>query len=143
MIQVHEGLADVWSVTATDDEPAEVHEACRVLTDQVRRKVRGIPRTATLEAWRETAVADAKRSAGVPTDKMRKALHAMANELLLDRQDRLDLAEMMLSREVDSWGSFTFEDASKLLDAMNGYVYVRYLRLRDREGVCDQCGKNL
>lgn len=119
-----------YEIQVSDDEPDEVKEAMAVIAQQVRDGMRGRPSTATLQEFVRQANARAAKNDGRPTDRMRKALHAQANELLLDRDDRLELAEMILEREVDSWGSFSFDDASKLLTAMKGYTLIRHLRTR-------------
>ena len=119
-----------WRVEATPDEPDEVRQACAAITDQVQRGIRGKPRTATLLAALKASRAEAKRNNGEPSDAMRRALFALANEVQLNRQDRLDLAELVLDRDIESWSDLTYDEALKLLTSMNGYLWVRHLRTR-------------
>jgi hypothetical protein len=131
VLKVHEADDHTgWWVEATKDEPEEVRQAAEAITRDVRSGLRGIPRTETLIQALERSRADAKRNAGEPTDRMRKAMFALAREIELTRQDRLDLAELVLERDVETWGDLSFDEASKLLTAMNGYLWVRHLRTR-------------
>lgn len=57
---------------------------------------------------------------------------AMCHDLMLDREDRLALSEVVLSRDVASWNDLTWAEMSKLLTALNGYVQIRHLRLERR-----------
>lgn len=120
---------DGWLLAVSDDEPAALAEQAALVTRQVREGLRGIPGSNTLAAWYKAAKADSARAHGEPTEAMRVALYAMASDLLLDRDDRLALAEVVLNREVDSWKSLSLDEARRLLDQMSGYVHVRHLRL--------------
>lgn len=124
------GPASEWRIEVSGDEPPEVHSAAGIITAEVQRGARGKPRTATLLAGLRNARNEAKRNNGEPSDPMRKAMHALARELELTRADRLDLAEMVLERDIESWGELSWDDAIKLLTAMNGYIYIRHLRTR-------------
>lgn len=119
-----------YRIEASADEPDEVRAQVEIIADQVRRGIRGRPGTATLEAVRRSARGRADREGGVPTENMRKAMFALAHDLQLTRQDRIDLAEMTLDRDVESWRELSFDEASKILTAMNGYTAIRWLRTR-------------
>lgn len=110
------------------DEPEEVRQALAAIQEQVRAGVRGRPSVTSLNVFIRQANARAARADGRPTDGMRKAMFATANELKLSRDDRLELAEMILNRECDTWGSLDIDEAGKLLTAMNGYILIRHLR---------------
>jgi hypothetical protein len=137
-VKVHgDGGPDAdWWIEVPDSYPDEVKQAAQSITDQVRTGLRGQPRTESIVAALERGRAQANRAAGKPTDKMRKALMARANELLLNRQDRLDLAENLLDVDCQSWSDLSFEQTARLLDAMEGYVLIRYLRI-ERHGLVE------
>lgn len=119
-----------YTIECSEDEPDEVRRAFAMIEDQVRKGLRGIPNSDQLIEWAKRAKSDERRNQGLPTEPMRRAMFAMAKECQLERQDRLDLAEMVLERDVTTWGDFSFEEAAKLLTAMNGYIYIRHLRTR-------------
>lgn len=120
-----------WRIEVSD-EPQAVLDGAKMLTEQVQAGMRGIPSEGVLQAWLKSARAQGARDDNRPTDAMRKALHAMANDLLLDRDDRLALAEVTLDRDIESWSELTYEEARRLLDKMSGYVEVRHLRQQKR-----------
>jgi len=119
-----------YTIEVSPDEPDELRQAFAVIQDQVRKGLRGIPSSQLLLSWAERAKEEQRRNLGQPTEKMRRALFARAKEIELERQDRIDLAEMLLERDVATWSDLTFDDASKLLTAMDGYVFIRHLRTR-------------
>lgn len=119
-----------YTIECTADEPDEVRKAFATIQDHVRRGLRGIPNSQQLIDWANRAKDEHRRNNGEPTEKMRRAMFAMANDLGLERQDRIDLAEMILERDCTTWGDLSFEEASKLLTAMNGYVLIRHLKTR-------------
>jgi hypothetical protein len=118
---------DEYEIQVSDDEPAE---AMALIAEQVRKGMRGRPSVDTLNVFVEQANARAAKNDGRPTEKMRRAMYALANELKLSRDDRLELAEMLLNKEVESWGTLSFDEAGKMLTAMNGYTLIRHLRTR-------------
>lgn len=61
------------------------------------------------------------------TTKRRKAMH-YASVYGLDRQDRLELAEMILRRDVTSWKDLTEPELIRILDALEGFGLVTHLR---------------
>lgn len=63
---------------------------------------------------------------GSPQARRKKAF-ALADELALTRQDRIDLAEAILWRDVESWKHLNDEQISRLLDAMEGYEKISHL----------------
>lgn len=52
---------------------------------------------------------------------------ATADEYGFTRQDRLDLAEYLLRRDVRSWKDLTEGQLSRILDAMDGYHLITEL----------------
>lgn len=58
----------------------------------------------------------------------RKKVHALARTLGLSRDDRMDFAQMLLWRDISSWNELTGEQIDRLLDALEGYVLVAYLK---------------
>lgn len=59
--------------------------------------------------------------------KRRKAMHYAAT-YGLDRQERIELAEMILRRDIGSWTELSEPDLVRLLDALEGYALVSHLR---------------
>lgn len=57
----------------------------------------------------------------------RRKLYMLAKEVGLDRDDRLDLAEQVLYRDVESWKSLSDEEVLRLLDAIGGYILISHL----------------
>ncbi len=63
---------------------------------------------------------------GSPEARRRKVL-ALAREIGLTVDDRMELASALLWRDVVSWADLTDEQVSRLLDALEGYGKVRWL----------------
>lgn len=57
-----------------------------------------------------------------------RLLFQLCDEARLDRQDRIDLAEIMLQRDVASYLDLEEAEVARLLDALRGYQYVSHLR---------------
>jgi len=69
---------------------------------------------------------------------MRRAF-ALANAIGLDRSERLELAEMLLGRDVTSWKQLVHYDVVRLVDAMVGTGLMAALKeVRDP---CRTCGQ--
>lgn len=51
----------------------------------------------------------------------------MADQFGLTRQDRLDLAEYLLRRDIRSWKHLTEDQLGRLLDAFDGCEYITRL----------------
>lgn len=63
---------------------------------------------------------------GSPQARRRK-LFSLADELGLNRDDRIELSRCLLWRDITSWSSLTPEQIDRLLDALEGYVLVKFL----------------
>lgn len=124
-----QGPLEDWRIEADRDEPKAVHDACAMLTQQTQAGTRGRPNTRLIEAIMMTARESQRRDEGRPTEAMRRGMFAIATGLGLSREERLGLAEMILMRDIQSWNDFTFDDARRMLDAMNGYLLIRQLRI--------------
>lgn len=61
------------------------------------------------------------------SDRQRRALFAAADSIELSREERLGFAEQLLEREVQSWKYLSAHEASRLMDAINGYILVAHL----------------
>jgi len=57
----------------------------------------------------------------------RRSLFAMTDALQMDRMERLEFSEQLLQKDIGSWKYLTAHDASRLIDALNGYVYVSHI----------------
>lgn len=56
-----------------------------------------------------------------------KRAMALAGKFELTRDDRIDLAEMLLKRDIDSWARLTESELVRLIDALQGTEYVLHL----------------
>jgi hypothetical protein len=63
----------------------------------------------------------------VTTTKRKKAM-VYADRYGLTRDDRIALAETLLWRDVTSWTQLSEEQLDRLLDALEGYALVGFLR---------------
>lgn len=61
------------------------------------------------------------------TIKLRKAMH-LVDLYELTRQDRIDLAQYLLRRDITSWTELDEAQLCRLLDALEGYGLVTHLR---------------
>jgi hypothetical protein len=68
-------------------------------------------------------------------EKKRRKLYLMAREVGLDRQDRLDLAEKLLWRDIETWKDLSEPEIGRLLDAMEGFELIQFLRAESQGGV--------
>ena len=57
----------------------------------------------------------------------RRKVYMLAKQLRLTREDRLQLAEVLLWRDVPSWSALTDAEIGRLLDAFEGYALIAML----------------
>lgn len=57
----------------------------------------------------------------------RGKLFVYADQFGLTREERVELAETMLRRDVDSWKNLTARDIDRLLDAFEGAALIMFL----------------
>lgn len=57
----------------------------------------------------------------------RKKLFVYADTFSLTREERIDIAEMVLRRDVNSWNSLIDDEVKKLLECFESYLLVRHL----------------
>lgn len=53
-------------------------------------------------------------------DTLRKRAFALADEFGLDPDERVEIAEMLLKKDVYSWSTLKEEDFQRLVDALEG-----------------------
>jgi hypothetical protein len=58
---------------------------------------------------------------------LRRKAYALAKQLRLDRDDRIEFARMLLWRDLDSWKDLTLPEILRLLDALEGYPLIHYI----------------
>lgn len=63
-------------------------------------------------------------------DTRRKRAFALADALHLTREERHELAEMLLKRDVASWGSLSNAEMGRMVDALEGYALTHALMLQ-------------
>lgn len=73
-----------------------------------------------------------------PAGLMRRVF-ALCNALGLERDERIELAEMLLGRDIDSYKRLVHYDAVRLVDAMVGFGLVS--ALKDLRDPCRICGE--
>lgn len=114
-----------WRVTRlVDDTPSVDRLLDRLEADVAAGKVPPGPRA--LRALVETA----RREDGGPSDGLRRRLHALARQCGLDRDDRLEVAEVLLRRDVGSWNDLDEAECRRLADAMEGFAFIAHLQAR-------------
>lgn len=60
-------------------------------------------------------------------DARRRKLFGYADTFGMTRQERIDLAEMILRRDVTSWKDLNSEQVNRLLDAFEGAALIMHL----------------
>lgn len=58
--------------------------------------------------------------------RKRKA-YTLAKQLRLTRDDRIELARVLLWEDVESWRDLTDDQIRRLLDAMEGHVFLMHI----------------
>lgn len=62
-----------------------------------------------------------------PQSPQRRKLYLLADEVGLDRVERLELSRYLLRRDIGSWRELSDDQVVRLLDALEGYHLVRTL----------------
>lgn len=57
----------------------------------------------------------------------RRKLFVLADEIGLEREERIELARAILWRDINSWRALTDDQVSRMLDALEGYEKIRWL----------------
>jgi hypothetical protein len=71
----------------------------------------------------------------IPGERRRK-LHVYADQIGMSTAERIELAEMLLRRDITSWKQLDDAQVDRMLDAMEGFLLVSYqlsLRTEDSE----------
>jgi len=56
-----------------------------------------------------------------PAERRRRKLYVLSDELGLTREDRIDLASMLLRRTMASWSELDEDQVIRILDALEGH----------------------
>lgn len=67
---------------------------------------------------------------GTPEQRRRK-LFVLANQIGLDRDERIEIAKVILWRDIVSWRTLTDEQVDRMLDVLEGFLVVNWT-LRNR-----------
>jgi hypothetical protein len=59
--------------------------------------------------------------------RMIRKAYALADEIGLTRDDRIELAKALLWRDIESWKWLDDDQARRLLDALEGYEKITWL----------------
>lgn len=113
-----------WRVALRDDDLPGVRDVADRLERAVAEERRLPPHDAALRKMMDTARGDA----GQVTRELMALLQQRAAQCALSRQDRIDLAEVILRRDVTTWSSLTVGEARRLIDAMEGFAYIAHLQ---------------
>jgi hypothetical protein len=62
-----------------------------------------------------------------PARQRRRKAHMMCDKYGFVREDRLELARVLLWRDVESWTDLDDAEISRLLDALEGFAFVHWL----------------
>lgn len=124
---------------APDDTPAVLEVLARLEAD-VAAGNRLPPPATVLNKF----VDSARRDDGLPTRNMLTSLIIKATQAGLTRDDRLEVAEVVLRRDVRSWKDLSNDDCRRLHDALDGFGYIAHLLIEKgmttRYGACPAVG---
>lgn len=62
-----------------------------------------------------------------PEESKRRKAFQLAADLGLDRDDRIELARVLLWRDITSWGQLSDSQVARILDALEGFTLVAHL----------------
>lgn len=125
--QTYEDERGRWRVMVRKDDPTSVRDVIARLEDHVAAGDRLPPRPKALEAMLESA----RRDGGKPSQAMMRRLQVMAGQCALTRDDRLELAEVLLRRDVTTWNDLSADEARLLGAAMEGFAYICHIQARE------------
>lgn len=125
--QTYRGDDGRWRVVVREDDPAEVRTVIARLEADVAEGTRMPPGPKALDGMLDSA----RRDSGRPTANMMKRLQALANSCAMSRDDRLELAEVLLRRDITSWNDLTNREAQLLAAGMEGFAYICHLQARE------------
>lgn len=60
----------------------------------------------------------------------RRKLHMVAKEIGLSRDDRIELSQYILRRDITSWKQLDDDQVVRMLDALEGFALVTWLLAR-------------
>ena len=56
----------------------------------------------------------------------RRKLFALADQIGFTREERIEFAKVLLWRDITSWGNLNEQQVDRMLDALEGYVFVTH-----------------
>lgn len=71
----------------------------------------------------------------------RRKAFKLADDIGLDRDQRIEFARALLWRDITSWSNLEPEQVDRLLDAMEGWVFIEHIRTQ--EGLSSGGGSTL
>jgi len=125
--QTYRDDRDRWRVVRHDDDGPGERQVLDRLEADVAAGTRMPPSPKVLEQLLESA----RRDSGKPTTAMMRRLMALARQCGLGRDDRLELAEVLLRRDVATWNDLTADEARCLGFAMEGFAYICHIQARE------------
>jgi hypothetical protein len=74
----------------------------------------------------------------IPQSARRRKLHVYADQIGLTTEERIEIAQLMLRRDITSWKDLDDEQVDRMLDCLEGFLLVTYqLSLRPENRVDD------
>jgi hypothetical protein len=71
----------------------------------------------------------------IPQSARRRKLHVYADQIGLTTEERIEITQLMLRRDVTSWKDLDDEQVDRMLDCLEGFLLVTYqLSLRPQNG---------
>lgn len=67
---------------------------------------------------------------GGPEDARRRKLMMLAKEMGLTRDERIELSQMILRRDITSWKQLDDDQVIRMLDALEGHLLITALLLQ-------------
>lgn len=104
------------------ETPTEVNIPKRNDPDQLPAQINVHELHAADPPWVERLPQDAPM-----TSRQKRRLFAQSSSLGFTPQDRRDLAEMILKKDIESWKTLTFGDANRLIDAFEGFEKISWI----------------
>jgi hypothetical protein len=70
----------------------------------------------------------------IPQSARRRKLHVYADQIGLTTEERIEIAQLMLRRDITSWKDLDDEQVDRMLDALEGFLLLTYqLSLRTEQ----------
>lgn len=113
-----------WRVEHHQGDP----EGVRAMLTRLEQDVADGNRMPPSDVVLDRLVNAARRDDGLPTRQMGVRLQILAKQCGLSRAERLELAEVILRRDVTTWADFTQREALTMTAALEGFGFIAHLQ---------------